>query len=154
MPPTSFFATLDTLTRRLRLPDGGEVVLSDTVGFVRDLPHTLVEAFRATLEETANADLLLHVVDAASPERDEQIAEVERVLESIGAGDVPVITVYNKADLSGHARGAARDPCGSIDRVWLSARTRAGVDALIAALSRASDIPRRSNLRPTPRASC
>ncbi len=94
------FATLDTTTRSLYLEQAGaSVSLSDTVGFIRDLPHKLVEAFRATLQEAADADLLLHVVDAASPVLDEQMAEVERVLEEIGAGQVPQILVYNKQDL-------------------------------------------------------
>ena len=94
------FATLDTTTRSLYLEQAGtSVSLSDTVGFIRDLPHKLVEAFRATLQEAADADLLLHVVDAASPVLDEQIAEVERVLAEIGAADVPQILVYNKQDL-------------------------------------------------------
>lgn len=94
------FATLDTTTRSLYLEQAGaSVSLSDTVGFIRDLPHKLVEAFRATLQEAADADLLLHVVDAASPVLDEQMTEVERVLEEIGAGDVPQILVYNKQDL-------------------------------------------------------
>lgn len=94
------FATLDTTTRSLYLEQAAaSVSLSDTVGFIRDLPHKLVEAFRATLQEAADADLLLHVVDAASPVLDEQIAEVERVLAEIGAADVPQILVYNKQDL-------------------------------------------------------
>jgi GTP-binding protein HflX len=93
------FATLDTTTRQLYLEDvGRSVSLSDTVGFIRDLPHKLVEAFEATLQEAAEADLLLHVVDAASPVLDDQIAEVERVLRDIGADSVPQILVYNKLD--------------------------------------------------------
>ena len=124
------FATLDTLTRKLRLASGSEVVLSDTVGFVRELPHQLVEAFTATLEETAEADLLLHVVDASAPDRDEQIAEVERVLAEIGAGDVPRLTVMNKIDAAGLEPRVAADACGSIDRLWVSAVTGAGIDAL------------------------
>ncbi|HMN82769.1 MAG TPA: GTPase HflX, partial [Burkholderiaceae bacterium] len=121
------FATLDTLTRRLRLPDGQQIVVSDTVGFVRDLPHSLIEAFRATLEETADADLLIHVVDSVAPERTEQMEQVLRVLEEIGAGDVPMITVYNKIDAAGRPPAVERDPCGTIDRIWLSARTGAGL---------------------------
>jgi GTP-binding protein HflX len=94
------FATLDTTTRSLYLGEAGaSVSLSDTVGFIRDLPHKLVEAFQATLSEAADADLLLHVVDAASPVLDEQMIEVERVLAEIGAGDLPQILVYNKLDL-------------------------------------------------------
>ena len=124
------FATLDTLTRKLRLASGAEVVLSDTVGFVRELPHQLVEAFTATLEETAEADLLLHVVDASAPDRDEQIAEVERVLAEIGAGDVPRLTVMNKIDAAGLEPRVAVDACGSIERLWVSAVSGAGIDAL------------------------
>jgi len=98
------FATLDPTVRALYLPlpDGGRgrpVTLSDTVGFIRDLPHKLVEAFEATLQEAVDADLLLHVIDAASPTRDEQIAEVERVLAEIGAGDIAQVQVFNKIDL-------------------------------------------------------
>src|SRR5688500_2788891 len=92
------FATLDTTTRRMYLPNGHAVVLSDTVGFIRDLPHTLVAAFRATLEETARADLLLHVVDASSTTRDAQIEAVNGVLAEIGAADIPQVLLYNKID--------------------------------------------------------
>lgn len=133
------FATLDTLSRKLRLPDGREVVLSDTVGFIRDLPHGLVEAFRATLEETAGADLLLHVVDWASPERDDQIHEVERVLSDIGAADVPTLLVCNKIDAAGRAPGVERDPCGNIDRLYISARSGEGLDGLRQALAEFAD---------------
>ena len=129
------FATLDTLTRRLRLPDGHTIVVSDTVGFVRGLPHQLVEAFRATLDETAEADLLLHVVDSSAPDRDEQIAQVEQVLGEIGAGEVPVITVYNKIDLVGRGPGVVRDPCGTIERVWLSAATGDGLQSFLGLLA-------------------
>ncbi len=94
----ALFVTLDPLVRRVAMPDRRELLLSDTVGFIDRLPHTLVAAFRATLEETADADLVLHVIDAASPERDRHIAAVSRVLEEIGALSVPRIEVYNKAD--------------------------------------------------------
>ncbi len=124
------FATLDTLSRRLRLPSGKEVVLSDTVGFVRALPHSLVEAFTATLEETAHADLLLHVVDASAPDRDEQVEQVDRVLEEIGAAEVPRILVHNKIDRAGRAPETGHDHCGRIARVLVSAVTGAGLDAL------------------------
>ncbi|MCD6732591.1 MAG: GTPase HflX [Burkholderiaceae bacterium] len=124
------FATLDTLTRRLRLPSGAEAVVSDTVGFVRDLPHQLVEAFTATLEETAQADLLLHVVDASAPDRDEQIAQVDRVLEEIGAAGVPRILVHNKIDRAGRPPEVALDRYGRIDRVWTSAATGEGLELL------------------------
>ncbi len=124
------FATLDTLTRRLRLPGGTEVVLSDTVGFVRDLPHQLVESFTATLEETAHADLLLHVVDASATDRDEQIEQVGRVLEEIGAAGIPQILVYNKIDRIGREPEVGRDRYGRIDRVLASAVTGAGLGDL------------------------
>ncbi len=149
------FATLDTLTRKLRLRSGAETVISDTVGFVRDLPHQLVEAFTATLEETAEADLLIHVVDASAPERDDQIAEVERVLGEIGAGEVPRLTVLNKIDAAGLESRFSRDPCGSIDRLWVSAARDTGIEALreaieerVAAwrLARAASVPDRTAL--------
>jgi len=132
------FATLDTLTRRVVLEPGVEIVLSDTVGFVRDLPHQLVAAFRATLEETAEADLLLHVVDASAPDRAEQIEQVERVLAEIGAEHVPEWRVWNKIDLTGHPPEALRDGCGNIDRLSVSARTGAGLDLLRQALASAA----------------
>lgn len=130
------FATLDTTSRRLYLKDAGQtVILSDTVGFIRDLPHAVVAAFHATLEETANADLLLHVIDAASPDREEQMAVVNSVLREIGAGDVPQLLVWNKIDLTQGAAGALEDGCGNIDRVLLSARTSDGLDILRQALA-------------------
>jgi GTPase len=124
------FATLDTTTRKLHRPAGGEIVLSDTVGFIRELPTTLVAAFRATLEETAQADLLLHVVDSSSPVHDEQVAQVNQVLAEIGAGEVPQILVLNKADLTGLAPGIERDEYGKIARLRVSARTGAGLDLI------------------------
>lgn len=131
------FATLDTTSRKLYV-GGGNVVLSDTVGFIRDLPHALVAAFEATLEETASADLLLHVVDSASEDRDAQIAAVNEVLGEIGAGEVPQILVWNKVDLTQAAPAVERDDCGRIRRVFLSARTGAGLDLLRAALAEAA----------------
>ena len=128
------FATLDTLTRRLVVGPGVEVALSDTVGFVRDLPHQLVAAFRATLEETAEADLLLHVVDGSAPDRAEQIEQVERVLAEIGADRVPQWLVWNKIDAVGLHPEVKRDGCGNIERLSVSARTGAGLDALREAL--------------------
>jgi len=128
------FATLDTTTRRIYLPGAGKIVLSDTVGFVRDLPHTLVAAFRATLEETIQADLLLHVVDASSSVRDAQAEEVNKVLAEIKAAHIPQILVWNKIDLTGLEPGVERDECGKICRVRLSAKTGAGVDLLRLAL--------------------
>jgi GTPase len=129
------FATLDTTTRRIYVPGAGEVVLSDTVGFIRDLPHSLVAAFRATLEETVRADLLLHVVDSASPARARQIGDVARVLAEIGADRVPQLEVWNKIDVSGLAPGVERDEYGRISRVLVSARTGAGLGELRDALS-------------------
>jgi GTPase len=124
------FATLDTTTRRLGGVAGTAVVISDTVGFIRQLPHTLVEAFRATLEETVHADLLLHVIDASSPDRDAQIAAVNTVLTEIGADKVPQIMVYNKIDRSGLAPRVERNECVRISRLWSSALTGEGMDLL------------------------
>jgi GTP-binding protein HflX len=129
------FATLDTTSRRLYLEGPGQVVLSDTVGFIRDLPHSLVAAFHATLEETASADLLLHVVDSASDDRDAQIEAVNGVLEEIGAARVPQILVWNKIDVTGVEPGGERDAYGKITRVRLSASTGAGLDLLRQALA-------------------
>ncbi|MBV6306031.1 GTPase HflX [Candidimonas humi] len=138
------FATLDTTTRRVWIEGAGQVVVSDTVGFIRDLPPTLIAAFRATLEETVHADLLLHVVDAASPQRDEQIAEVDKVLADIGAADIPRILVYNKIDAAGHGAGyeprVERNEHGTIARVFLSALERRGLDGLRAAVAEAHQI--------------
>ena len=122
------FATLDTTTRKLFTAGSGEVVLSDTVGFIRDLPTTLVAAFRATLEETVQADLLLHVADASSAEHDAQVAQVNRVLAEIGAGALPQVLVLNKIDLTGLAPGIERDEHGRIARVRVSAKTGVGLD--------------------------
>lgn len=129
------FATLDTTTRRLWLPEAGAVVVSDTVGFIRDLPHGLVAAFRATLEETVQADLLLHVVDAASPVREQQVAEVGRVLKEIDAHHVHQILVWNKIDLGGPPPGIERDEYGKILRVRMSARTGAGLELVREAIT-------------------
>jgi GTP-binding protein HflX len=132
------FATLDTTTRRLHLPEVGRITVSDTVGFIRGLPHTLVAAFRATLEETVHADLLVHVVDGASATRDRQIEDVNKVLAEIGAAEVPQVLVWNKIDLSGAAAGIDRNECGNIERVRLSARTGDGLDGLRQALIEAA----------------
>lgn len=130
------FATLDTTSRRVWVPEAGqEVVLSDTVGFITRLPHTLVAAFHATLEETAHADVLLHVVDSASPNRDRQMEEVEKVLKEIGAEHVPQFRVMNKIDLTEAEPHVARDEYGKIAAVWLSARTGAGIELLRGALA-------------------
>jgi len=129
------FATLDTTSRRVWLPEAGNVVISDTVGFIRDLPHSLVAAFRATLEETVHADLLLHVVDAASAARLEQAAQVDAVLAEIGAGEVPQILVWNKIDAAGLEPGVERDEYGRIRRVFVSARSGAGLAELRGAIA-------------------
>jgi GTP-binding protein HflX len=129
------FATLDTTVRRLYVPEAAPLVLSDTVGFIRDLPHDLVAAFRATLQEAVDADLLLHVVDAHHPSRDEQIESVQAVLDEIGASEIPQWLVWNKCDLTGIDPGVERDDCGSIRTIRLSAATGAGCDLLRGALA-------------------
>jgi GTP-binding protein HflX len=128
------FATLDPTVRRLHLAPGLEVALADTVGFVRDLPHELVAAFRSTLQEAREADLLLHVIDAADPERAERIRQVDEVLESIGASGLQQIAVFNKIDVTGEAPRAEPDESGRVARVWLSAHSGQGVEALLGAL--------------------
>ncbi|GAB3472669.1 GTPase HflX [Massilia terrae] len=133
------FATLDTTSRRLYLGDEvGNVVVSDTVGFVRELPHQLVAAFRATLEETIHADLLLHVVDGSSPVRNEQIEQVNEVLREIGADHVPQILVWNKIDAAGLEPGVERDEYDKISRVFISAQSGAGLDLLRGAIAEAA----------------
>lgn len=130
------FATLDPTLRRLELDDLGPVILADTVGFIRHLPHKLVEAFRATLEESSNADLLLHVIDSHEPERDQQIDQVLRVLGEIGADQLPMLEVYNKIDLlEGVEPQIQRDGEGKPQRVWLSAREGEGLDLLRQAIA-------------------
>jgi len=137
------YATLDTTARKIFLEGDShrQVVLSDTVGFIRHLPHGLVAAFRSTLEETAQADLLLHVVDVNSPERHDQVAEVNKVLAEIGAQDIPQIVVYNKIDLQGLDAGVKRDEYGKIASIHLSAKTGAGLAELRAALAEVRDTP-------------
>ncbi|MBS4020594.1 MAG: GTPase HflX [Dechloromonas sp.] len=129
------FATLDTTSRKLWIEQAGNIVISDTVGFIRDLPHSLVDAFHATLEAAIDADLLLHVVDSASHARDEQMAEVGRVLEEIGARDVPQLIVWNKIDLTEASAGVDRDEYGNISRVRISSRTGDGMELLRQALA-------------------
>jgi GTP-binding protein HflX len=130
------FATLDPTLRRINLPDSGPVILADTVGFIRHLPHSLVAAFRATLEESRVASLLLHVIDAREHERSERIAQVNGVLQEIDADNVPQIEVYNKIDLlEGHAPRIDRDADGRIQRVWVSAASGAGLDLLREAIA-------------------
>jgi len=125
------FATLDPTLRRLELEDVGPVILADTVGFIRHLPHKLVESFRATLEESSNADLLLHVIDAHEPERDQQIEQVLAVLGEIGANELPMLEVYNKLDLlEGIEPQIQRDADGKPQRVWVSARDGLGLGLL------------------------
>lgn len=130
------FATLDPTLRRLELDDVGPVVLADTVGFIRHLPHKLVESFRATLEESSNADLLLHVIDAHEPERDQQIEQVLAVLGEIGANELPMLEVYNKVDLMvGIEPQIQRDADGRPQRVWVSARDGLGLDLVRQAIA-------------------
>lgn len=154
------FATLDTTMRRVELAEFGTTILSDTVGFIRDLPHSLVQAFHSTLDEVSNAQLLLHVVDVASTAREECISEVNKVLVEIEASDIPTIMVYNKIDLvdgrskvkcsesegtdsasesflpaEGSRKSAEGSPAGLVTTVWLSAQTGAGVDLLLQAIT-------------------
>ncbi len=135
------FATLDTTSRRLYLNANCSVVLSDTVGFIRDLPHSLVAAFRATLEETVHADLLLHVVDSANDQRDRQIEDVNKVLAEISADGIPQLLVLNKTDLKGLPGGIERDENGNLHAVRVSALTGEGLDALRAALVELAPAP-------------
>ncbi len=135
------FATLDTTTRKLFLTPGCSVVISDTVGFIRELPHTLVAAFRATLEETVQADILLHVIDASSSNRDEQVEEVNKILKEIGADSIPQILILNKidlTDLSLGGKGCTRDEYDRISRIRLSAKTGEGIEFVRQALTEAS----------------
>jgi len=130
------FATLDPTLRRLELPGEGAVVLADTVGFISHLPHELVAAFRSTLQETTSADLLLHVIDVASPQRGVCIAEVNDVLKQIGANQVPQIEIYNKIDLMDEGQPRIeRDEDGVARRIWLSAQTGAGIEQLVEVLA-------------------
>jgi len=135
------FATLDTTSRRLYLNAHCSVVLSDTVGFIRDLPHQLVAAFRATLEETVHADLLLHVVDSANDQRDRQIEDVNKVLAEIDADGIPQLLILNKTDLKGLPAGVERDENGQLNAVRVSALTGEGLDALRAALVELAPAP-------------
>lgn len=130
------FATLDTTTHKLFLPGAGAAVISDTVGFIRHLPHGLVAAFRATLEETVLANLLLHVVDAASGEREQQIEEVNKVLKEIGADQIPQLLIYNKIDLAPELKaGVVRDEYGKIAAVRVSALTGQGLNLIAEAVA-------------------
>lgn len=129
------FATLDTTTHKIFIADCGAVVLSDTVGFIKHLPHALVEAFGATLEEAAQADLLLHIVDTASTNRDEQIAQVNKVLLEIGATNVPQILVHNQIDRVGLEPAVGRDEYGRITSLHVSAKTGEGMELLRLAMA-------------------
>lgn len=133
-----FFATLDATTRKLFIQGHGPMVISDTVGFIHELPHTLIAAFRATLEETVQADILLHVVDAGSPNREEQIEEVNKVLKEIGADAIPQILILNKIDLlniSSGTSGYQRNEYGRISQVRLSAKNGEGLEFIRMALA-------------------
>jgi GTP-binding protein HflX len=130
------FATLDPTLRRVLLPGNQPVVLADTVGFIRHLPHDLVESFRSTLQETREADLLLHVVDASDPDRDAKMEQVQAVLAEIGADEVPQIEVFNKIDrMEGGVPQLEQAPDGRPLRVSLSAATGEGVGLLVGALA-------------------
>jgi len=146
------FATLDTTTRKIWIEGAGQVVLADTVGFIRDLPHGLVAAFRATLEETVRADLLLHVVDSASPARDREAEDVNKVLAEIHAEAIPQLAVWNKIDLSSLEPAVQRDEYGRISRVLVSARSGAGLAGLRGAIAEAAQPRKRAghSQNPTP----
>ncbi len=135
------FATLDPTVRRIEL-SGHAMVLADTVGFVRDLPHELMAAFRSTLSEAREADLLLHLVDAADPLREERIAQVDEVLAEIGAGDIPQLLVYNKIDQLEQAKPRVDRPAEGHPRVWVSAKERDGLDLLPEAIGEILDLQR------------
>ncbi|WP_370278495.1 ribosome rescue GTPase HflX [Pontibacterium sp.] len=130
------FATLDPTLRRVELEDAGPAILADTVGFIRHLPHKLVESFRATLQETTEATLLLHVIDCFDDERHDNMREVDNVLREIGANEIPQLQVYNKLDLlEGQAPRIDRDDEGRPVRVWVSAQTGAGTELLLQAVN-------------------
>ena len=135
MARDQLFATLDPTVRRIEAMPGATVLLSDTVGFIRDLPHELIAAFRATLEETLGASLVVHVIDASDPDRQRHQAVVDAVLADIGAADLPMLKVYNKVDLSGQSAGVERNADGAVESVWLSAATGDGLQALLAAIA-------------------
>ena len=124
------FATLDPTVRRLQLPGGAMVVLADTVGFIRELPHELIAAFQSTLQEARGAHLLLHVVDASDPRRDEHIEQVDKVLQEIGAGEIPQLRVYNKIDRVGVEPHPERQAQGRASAVWIGAAAHTGLDLL------------------------
>lgn len=130
------FATLDPTFRKVSLPQIGETIFADTVGFIRDLPHDLVEAFSATLQESREADLLLHIVDASAEDSYQQVKDVESVLKQIGADEVPTLMVYNKIDsLADNSVRLDRDGSGNIYRVWVSAREQMGIEELVSVIA-------------------
>jgi GTPase len=142
------FATLDPTVRRMTLPGGTPVVAADTVGFIRELPHELVAAFQSTLTEAREATLLLHVIDASDPRRDEHIAQVNEVLAEIGAGSIPQIIVYNKIDRLLRPAAIERDDTGAPSAVWSSAQQRIGLELLTSAIAeRLSCCARRVRVR-------
>jgi len=142
------FATLDPTVRRITLPGGTAVVVADTVGFIRELPHELVAAFQSTLTEARSATLLLHVVDASNARRSEQLAQVDAVLEEIGAGGIPQLIVYNKLDRLAGAPRIDRDGEGRVLAVWISAERRIGLELLLQAVAeRLARFARRARLR-------
>ena len=142
------FATLDPTVRRITLPGGTAVVAADTVGFIRELPHELVAAFQSTLTEARAATLLLHVVDASDPRRDDHIAQVDAVLSQIGASEIPQIIVYNKIDRLEVSARVDRDAEGRATAVWISAEQRQGLDLLTGAIAeRISRFARQARLR-------
>ena len=128
------FATLDPTVRRLRLPGGAMIVMADTVGFIRELPHELIAAFQSTLQEARSAHLLLHVVDASDRRRDEHIVQVDKVLREIGAGDLPQLRVYNKIDRIGVEAKLERDSQGRAAAVWIGAAQGSGLALLLEAI--------------------
>ena len=147
------FATLDPTVRRIVLPGGTGVVVADTVGFIRELPHELVAAFQSTLTEARAATLLLHVVDASSPRRAEQIAHVNTVLEHIGARELPQILVYNKIDRLDTPPRIDQDASGRAGAVWISAQRRTGLELLATAVAqRLARLARRARVRVPPSA--
>ncbi len=129
------FATLDPTLRRVTLPDGNGIVLADTVGFIRELPHELIAAFRSTLEETQHSRLLLHVIDCSDPAHEERMHAVVKVLEEIGADHLPRLQVYNKADILNLEPRVDRSETGIPTRVWVSSRTGLGIEALLGAIA-------------------
>ena len=142
------FATLDPTVRRVTLPGGTPVVAADTVGFIRELPHELVAAFESTLTEAREATLLLHVIDASDPRRDEHIAQVNEVLAQIGADSIPQIIVYNKIDRLQRPAAIERDEAAMPSAVWISAEKRLGIDLLTSAIAeRLSRFARRAKIR-------